>query len=165
MQCPACQHSNDKVLESRTIQNGSVIRRRRECLNCQFRYTTYEKIESQPLLVLKKNGTKQPFSKEKLMKGLQRAFEKRPIAFNEIKEVAETIEENIRANYNFEIPSHEVGRITLDTIYSVDQVAYLRFASVYQTFNSIEEFKNLVNKLQNKNHQPYSQKEGFEQIF
>jgi transcriptional repressor NrdR len=116
-------------------------------------------------LVLKKNGRKQPFLKEKLMKGLQRAFEKRPIAFNEIKEIAEDIEQNIRTNYNFEIPSHEVGRITLDTIYKVDQVAYLRFASVYQTFNSIEEFKNLVNQLQDHKHKLHLTKEEFDQFF
>ncbi len=150
MQCPSCQHTDDKVLESRTIQTGSIIRRRRECNQCSFRYTTYEKIEAQPLLVLKKNGKKQPFTKEKLLIGIQRAFEKRPIPFSDIKDLAGQIEETIRQQFNFEISSSDVGKITLEAIFKIDQVAYLRFASVYQTFDSIEEFKHLVNQLQNR---------------
>lgn len=152
MQCPSCQHADDKVLESRSVQNGTIIRRRRECNQCHFRYTTYEKIEAPPLMVIKKNSAKQPFNKKKLLNGLQRAFEKRPIPYSEIKDIATKIEEVIRSKFNFEIPSNEIGQITLNEIFKIDQVAYLRFASVYQTFDSIDEFKLLVNQLQNKEH-------------
>ncbi len=153
MQCPACQSTDDKVLESRTIQGGVIIRRRRECNACNFRFTTYEKIEAPPLMVIKKDGRKQPFDKKKILHGLQRAFEKRPILFSQIKELATEIEDDIRHKVNFEISSEEIGKITLQKIYKIDQVAYLRFASVYQTFDSVDEFKILVNQLKNHNNE------------
>ena len=148
MKCPSCQSPEDKVLESRTIQTGDIIRRRRECTICQFRFTTYERVEEKPLLVIKKNGKKELFNHQKLLKGLIRAFEKRPVMHEKIESITYEIEGYLKNIGIYELASEDIGRLTLEKIYYIDQVAYIRFASVYKKFKNIQEFKEIVNDIQ-----------------
>ena len=148
MKCPTCNSPEDKVIESRTIQTGDIIRRRRECTVCHFRFTTYERVEQKPLLVLKKNGKRELFNHQKLLKGLARAFEKRPVELDKIESITYEVEQHLKSMGIYEINSEDIGRLTLEKIYFIDQVAYIRFASVYKKFKNIQEFKEIVNDIQ-----------------
>ncbi|HOV14726.1 MAG TPA: transcriptional regulator NrdR [Spirochaetota bacterium] len=142
MKCPNCSNIDDKVIESRSIAGGISIRRRRECLNCGYRFTSYEHIEEKKLMVTKRDKRRELFSFEKLSNGIQKAFEKRPVPQNTIEKIINDIEEEaiLLAGDKHEIPSSELGEMAMEKIRAVDSVAYIRFASVYRKFEDISEF-------------------------
>ena len=154
MRCPHCQYKNTKVLDSRPIEEGRSIRRRRECESCQFRFTTFERIEEVPLIVVKKEGTREEYSREKLMRGLIRACEKRPVALEQLENIAVDIETELRNRGTSEVPSDEIGEMVMDRLANVDEVAYVRFASVYRQFKDIsvflDELKDLIRQDKNE---------------
>ena len=142
MRCPYCGKLDDKVIESRTMANGESIRRRRECLDCGYRFTSYERIEEKPFMVVKKDGRRQPFDRSKLEKGIQRALEKRSVATSTIENLINEIEDEaiMRGKSAREITTSELGELVLEYLYKFDKVAYIRFASAYKHFESLEEF-------------------------
>lgn len=148
MKCSSCQNKNTKVLDSRPIEDGRSIRRRRECENCSSRFTTFERIETLPLIVVKKDGVRQEYSREKLMRGLIRACEKRPVSLETIETIALNVEKEIRDIGTSEIESKEIGEVVMGLLVEVDDVAYVRFASVYRQFKDItvflDELKGLI---------------------
>jgi len=154
LRCPHCQYKNTKVLDSRPIEEGRSIRRRRECESCQFRFTTFERIEEVPLIVVKKEGTREEYSREKLMRGLIRACEKRPVALEQLENIAVDIETELRNRGTSEVPSDEIGEMVMDRLANVDEVAYVRFASVYRQFKDIsvflDELKDLIRQDKNE---------------
>ncbi|MBN6887956.1 transcriptional repressor NrdR [Cytobacillus horneckiae] len=154
MKCPSCQNNNTRVLDSRPVDESKSIRRRRECEKCAYRFTTFEKVEEIPLIVVKKEGTREEFSREKILRGLIKACEKRPVALKELEEITSEVEKELRSNGVSEIKSDEVGEMVMDRLVKVDDVAYVRFASVYRQFKDInvfiEELKELIKKEQTK---------------
>ncbi|MFD2654577.1 transcriptional regulator NrdR [Gracilibacillus thailandensis] len=148
MRCPHCHYKNTKVLDSRPIEEGRSIRRRRECESCDFRFTTFERIEEVPLIVVKKEGTREEYSRDKLMRGLIRACEKRPVALEQLEHIAVEIEKELRNRGTSEVKSDEIGEMVMDRLADVDEVAYVRFASVYRQFKDIsvflDELKDLI---------------------
>ena len=147
MKCPYCAHPESKVVDSRPSDEGSSIRRRRECLECHKRFTTYETMESLPLVVIKKDGSRQTFDKSKLLNGMIRACEKRPVPFHTLEEISNEIEQTLQNAMDREIPSAKIGELVMDRLKSVDEVAYVRFASVYRQFKDISTFMAELNKL------------------
>lgn len=147
MKCPYCSCEEDKVIDSRPTDEGATIRRRRECLNCHKRYTTYEKVESLPIMVIKKDGSRQPYEREKIRKGILRACEKRNISMGQIESILDTIEAQISNSLEREVTSAFIGEIVMDKLRELDEVAYVRFASVYRQFKDINTFMNELNKL------------------
>lgn len=149
MRCSNCQNKNTKVLDSRPIEEGRAIRRRRECERCGFRFTTFERIEEVPLIVVKKDGVRQEFSREKLMRGLIRACEKRPVALETIESIALEVEKKLRNAGNPEVSSNSIGEMVMELLSKVDEVSYVRFASVYRQFKDItvflDELKDIIN--------------------
>lgn len=139
MKCPECENLEDKVVETRESKEGNYIRRRRECLRCGKRFTTYEKVEDVPLMVVKKDGRREVFDIEKVRKGLYRAVEKRPIPSKQIEQVAHQLEELINSSEK-EIATRRIGEFIMEKLKALDKVAYVRFASVYLEFKSLEEF-------------------------
>ncbi|MBZ5201139.1 transcriptional regulator NrdR [Planomicrobium chinense] len=150
MKCPACQHNGTRVVDSRPVDDNKSIRRRRECESCGYRYTTFEKVEEMPLIVVKKDGSREEFSREKVLRGLIRACEKRPVSLEVLEEVVFDIEKNLRRAGNAEVKSEEVGELVMDRLAGIDEVAYVRFASVYRQFKDItvfiDELKDLLKK-------------------
>ena len=150
MKCPACQHNGTRVVDSRPIDEMKSIRRRRECESCGYRFTTLEKVEEMPLIVVKKDGSREEFSREKVLRGLIRACEKRPVSLEVLEEVVFTIEKDLRRAGNPEVKSEEVGELVMNRLATIDEVAYVRFASVYRQFKDItvfiDELKDLLNK-------------------
>ncbi|SHN06257.1 transcriptional regulator NrdR [Gracilibacillus kekensis] len=148
MRCPHCHYKNTKVLDSRPIEEGRSIRRRRECESCDFRFTTFERIEEVPLIVVKKEGTREEYSRDKLMRGLIRACEKRPVALEQLENIAVDIEKELRNRGTSEVQSDDIGEMVMDRLADVDEVAYVRFASVYRQFKDIsvflDELKDLI---------------------
>ncbi|EKE32116.1 transcriptional regulator NrdR [Salimicrobium jeotgali] len=146
--CPNCGDKNTRVLDSRPIEDGHAIRRRRECDNCDFRFTTFERVEEVPLIVVKKEGTREEFSREKLMRGLIRACEKRPVAVEDLEAVTHDIEKELRNRGVSEVNSKEIGEMVMKNLSEIDEVAYVRFASVYRQFKDInvfiDELKDLI---------------------
>ncbi|HZD17448.1 MAG TPA: transcriptional regulator NrdR [Actinomycetota bacterium] len=140
MRCPWCGHTEDKVVDSRPAERGEAIRRRRECLSCRRRYTTYERVEELGLMVVKRDGTREPWSREKMVAGIQKAIVNRPVTAQQVSRVADRIEERLRRR-GPEITSQEVGVEVLRNLQKLDQVAYLRFASVYKDFQEISDFE------------------------
>jgi len=140
MKCPYCRADNDKVIDSRASQDGFAIRRRRQCLHCDRRYTTYERIEEAVLKVIKKDGSREPFSREKLRAGLERACRKRPISDEQLDQVVTSIEDEVYATYDAEVVSRVLGELSLARLKPLDAVAYVRFASVYRDFQSVRDF-------------------------
>ncbi|MCQ9210032.1 transcriptional regulator NrdR [Granulicatella seriolae] len=134
MQCPKCQYNGSRVVDSRPADEGRAIRRRRECESCQFRFTTFERLERAPLLVVKRNGNREEFSREKLLNGLVRSAEKRPIALSQLEEVVNHVENELRQTGDNEISSSLIGELVMDQLAKIDDVAYIRFASVYRQF-------------------------------
>ncbi|MCL2588628.1 MAG: transcriptional regulator NrdR [Oscillospiraceae bacterium] len=147
MKCPYCAFGESKVIDSRPAEEGATIRRRRECLSCQKRFTTYETMERLPLLVIKRNGTRQPFDKVKLMKGLIHACEKRPVPTGDLEAIGNEIEQELQNRMEREISAMEIGELVLDRLKDLDAVAYVRFASVFRQFKDISTFLDEVNKL------------------
>lgn len=140
MRCPYCREDNDKVTDSRASEDGFAIRRRRECVSCKRRYTTYERLDDAPIKVVKKNGIRDPFSPTKIRQGLVKACWKRPISDEQIESVIAAIEQEVYANYDTEIGSQELGGIVMRQLGQLDQVAYVRFASVYRDFRDARDF-------------------------
>lgn len=149
MKCPDCGNTDDKVVETRESKENDYIRRRRECLNCGKRFTTYEKTEQIPLLVVKKDGRREEFDIDKIRKGLYRALEKRPISSKQIEQIAFQIEELVSGSER-EMSTNRIGEIIMEKLKLTDKVAYIRFASVYLDFRSLEEFHNELNNLLSK---------------
>ncbi|MGM8366265.1 transcriptional regulator NrdR [Virgibacillus sp. W0181] len=155
MKCSNCHNKSTKVLDSRPIEEGRAIRRRRECERCGFRFTTFERMEESPLVIVKKDGTRQEFSREKLIRGLIRACEKRPVPIEKIEEIAIGVEKEIRNSELSEIESKYIGEMVMTRLSEVDDLAYIRFASVYRQFKDInmflDELKELINRNKDKN--------------
>ncbi len=147
MKCPYCSFDEDKVIDSRPTDEGATIRRRRECLSCHKRYTTYEKVENLPVMVIKKDGTRQPYDRDKLRKGILRACEKRNISMDQIESLLDSIESKINNSLEREVTSEFIGELVMDNLRQLDEVAYVRFASVYRQFKDINTFMNELNKL------------------
>ncbi len=152
MRCPYCGGLDDKVIESRTLGTGESIRRRRECVGCGYRFTSYERIEEKPLMVVKRDGRRQPFDRTKLEKGICRALEKRPVSATMTDNLVSEIEDTalIRGRASREIPTAELGELVLEKLDGIDKVAYIRFASVYRHFENLDEFITEVNRLEAK---------------
>lgn len=150
MNCPFCSYHETKVVDSRPTDEGQAIRRRRECLGCKKRFTTYEKVEEIPIVIIKTDGTRESFNRNKLMNGLIKSFEKRPITMSRIEEIVNKIEKNLYNSMEKEIPSKHIGELVMQELKSIDEVAYVRFASVYRSFKDIntymEELKKLLNE-------------------
>jgi transcriptional repressor NrdR len=140
MKCPNCLADNDRVLDSRASQDGFAIRRRRECLACRRRYTTYERIEATTVKIIKKDGTREPFDRLKIKQGLEKACWKRPIGDEQIEAVVAAVENELEANFEAEVPSREVGELVMRRLRELDAVAYVRFASVYRRFQDARDF-------------------------
>jgi len=140
MRCPFCKSDNDKVVDSRSSEGGTVIRRRRECLECKRRYTTYERIEEIPLRVVKKDGTRQPFERQKILVGLMKACEKRPVPTEVLERIVEKIELQLADVADREVSTRQIGEMVMQHLRELDQVAYVRFASVYRAFKDINQF-------------------------
>ncbi|MCD6540026.1 MAG: transcriptional repressor NrdR [Candidatus Omnitrophica bacterium] len=140
MKCPFCGHKEDKVIDSRSIQDDSSIRRRRECLQCGKRFTTYEYIEKIPLMVIKKDSRREPFDRNKILQGLIKASQKRPISMAQLESLVEEVEKEIQKKYDREIESKVIGELVIQRLARLDDVAYVRFASVYRQFKDVNEF-------------------------
>ena len=140
MKCPFCGHMEDKVIDSRPAEDGSAIRRRRECLSCSSRFTTYEKVELLPLLVIKKDGTREAYSPEKLLGGLMKACEKRPVSSEQLTQIVTYVENQIQNTTKREISTNEIGEMVMQQLKDIDEVAYVRFASVYRQFKDVNSF-------------------------
>ena len=140
MRCPICGKDNDKVVDSRNAQGGSIIRRRRKCLECRHKFTTYEAVEQTPLYVVKKDDRREPFQQKKLTDGIVTACKKRPVSMDAIERLARRIEMDIRAAYRAEVLSAKIGELVMNGLKELDDVAYVRFASVYRQFKDIDEF-------------------------
>ena len=152
MKCPICYYQDTKVVDSRVATDGLSIRRRRECLKCSFRFSTYEEVEILDLTVVKRDGTKESYSREKIVKGLKRALEKRPVTDDKFKKLVHAIERDLQAERKSEVTASKVGSIIMKHLKKADQVAYIRFASVYESFKDAQEFKRELNKLIKKKH-------------
>ncbi len=149
MRCPHCGSLEDKVIESRTLANGDSIRRRRECIECGYRFTSYERIEEKQFMVIKRDGRRQPFDRKKLEHGIERALEKRPFSTMMIDNIVSEIEDEaaMSGKAAHEISSQALGELVLARLYDIDKVAYIRFASVYRHFENLAEFISEVNKV------------------
>jgi transcriptional repressor NrdR len=140
MKCPFCKVDDDRVVDSRASSDGFAIRRRRECTSCNRRYTTYERIEESPLRVVKKDDRREPFDRRKILSGLLKACEKRPVSLEALEQITETIEGKVLETFEREVPSTYIGQLVMSELRKLDQVAYVRFASVYREFKDIHEF-------------------------
>lgn len=140
MQCPSCQHTDSRVLESRAADGGRSVRRRRECLNCDFRFTTYERVETVPVTVIKRNGTRETFNRAKLLHGLLRACEKTGLEPARLETVVDEIELELQQRSSREVASAEIGELVLEQLRGISEVAYVRFASVYRQFKGVSDF-------------------------
>jgi transcriptional repressor NrdR len=147
MRCPFCGFLESKVIDSRESKKGISIRRRRECLSCKRRFTTYEKIEEIPYMVVKKDGTRQPFDSQKLLRGMMKSCEKRPIQISQLEEIVEEIESLLQDRPDKEIGVAEIGQLVMDRLRDLDKVAYVRFASVYREFKDVAEFRQELEDL------------------
>lgn len=149
MKCPYCSYEESKVIDSRPTDEGERIRRRRECLNCQKRFTTYEIIESLPIVVIKKDKSREVFNRDKLVNGMLKACEKRPVSINDIERAVDDIEAKLQNSLDREVTSDAIGELVMDKLKSLDEVAYVRFASVYRQFKDISTFMDELSKLLN----------------
>lgn len=150
MKCPNCSHLEDMVVDSRSLADGAIIRRRRECLKCQHRFTTYERVEEVPLKVIKKDGRREDYDRHKLMNGIVKACEKRPVGMEQIENLVQDIEQQIEKEGKREMGSKKIGEIVMKKLYKIDEVAYVRFASVYRQFKDISQFMHEVKGLLGK---------------
>lgn len=147
MKCPYCGFAESKVIDSRPADEGSSIRRRRECLSCRKRFTTYETVESLPMVVVKKDGSRQSFDRRKILGGMIRACEKRPVPMAEMERAAEEIEQEVQNSMEREVSTRKVGEMVMERLKEIDEVAYVRFASVYRQFKDLDTFMKELNKL------------------
>jgi transcriptional repressor NrdR len=151
MKCPFCDYSGTKVLDSRSANENKSIRRRRECEKCTRRFTTFEMVEEMPLIVIKKDGSREEFSREKMLRGLIRACEKRPVSMEKLEMIVSEVEMQLRNTANAEVDSRDIGEIVMEQLYPVDEVAYIRFASVYRQFKDINMFLKELTQILGKN--------------
>lgn len=147
MRCPFCGYAESKVIDSRPAEEGATIRRRRECLACQKRFTTYEIMERLPLVVVKRDGSRQTFDKIKVLNGMLRACEKRPVPLQKLENIADEIEQELQNSLEREVTTTEIGEMVMDRLKDVDEVAYVRFASVYRQFKDVKTFFDELTKL------------------
>ena len=147
MTCPFCGHQQDKVIDSRESKEGDLIRRRRECLACARRFTTYERIDEIPYMVVKKDGRREKFDRQKVLNGLLRACEKRPVSMSKLAELVDEVERRLSESVEREISTTEVGELLMDRLRSLDKIAYVRFASVYRDFQDVEAFRDALESL------------------
>ncbi len=147
MKCPFCGFLESKVIDSRPAEEGTTIRRRRECLACQKRFTTYETIEHMPLVVVKRDGARQTFDRAKIINGVARACDKRPVAYEQFEKIADEIEQELQSNLEREVSTVDIGEMVMKRLKDVDEVAYVRFASVYRSFKDINTFMEELSKL------------------
>ncbi|OUM86748.1 MAG: transcriptional regulator NrdR [Bacillus thermozeamaize] len=162
MRCPYCQHMGTRVLDSRPVNDGKSIRRRRECEQCNRRFTTFEMVEEAPLYVIKKDGTREEFSREKLLRGILRACEKRPIPIEQLETLVNEIEKELRSVVQSEVPSREIGEMVMRRLYDIDDVAYVRFASVYRQFKDIHVFLQELSEMLNTQRKEQRKEQGSE---
>jgi len=154
MKCPFCGAIEDRVVDSRTTKDNSIIRRRRECESCEKRFTTYERIEETLPLIIKKDNRREPFDRQKIISGLQKACEKRPISIREIETLVDEIEHQFQESGEKEIPASSVGEMVMKRLQKLDEVAYVRFASVYRSFRDVNEFMSELQDLVGQRHTP-----------
>ena len=147
MKCPFCGYADSKVIDSRPAEDGTTIRRRRECLDCQKRFTTYEIIERMPLVVIKRDGSRQSFDRVKVINGILRACEKRPVSVLQIEAVADEVEQELRGRLESEVQSERIGEMVMDRLKKLDEISYVRFASVYRSFKDIQTFMEELAKI------------------
>jgi len=151
VRCPFCHHQESKVIDSRSSEEGVAIRRRRECLKCERRFTTYERIEEEPLIIIKKDGRREPFNRDKILNGLRKACEKRPLSLDTLEKIADEVEREIRKRNEKETSSAVIGELIMNSLKDIDEVAYVRFASVYRQFKDLDIFmRELQNLLGSK---------------
>jgi transcriptional repressor NrdR len=150
VRCPFCQAEDSRVIDSRSCEDGVAIRRRRECVVCKRRFTSYERVEERPLLVVKKNGTREQFDRNKLLSGIDRACRKRPVSIEQIEHMVNLIEAELRDKNEREISSMAIGEIVMDKLRDLDEVAYVRFASVYRQFTDLNSFINTIDQMKQK---------------
>jgi transcriptional repressor NrdR len=150
MRCPVCGERDTRVVDSRDLDDSATIRRRRECAACSTRFTTYERIEAARLLIVKRDGTRQEFDRDKLANGLRKALTRRPVPDGAAEQAADEIEAILRSEGITEVPSARVGKLAMEKLHDLDQIAYIRFASVYQSFEGIEDLKREVDSLFDK---------------
>lgn len=150
MRCPFCDHPDSKVIDSRASEEGNAIRRRRECLICQKRFTTYERIEETPLIVVKKDGSRETFDRQKVFNGLLKACEKRPVPVNTIEQIVDKVERELRNRMDQELSTNVIGELVMNALKEVDEVAYVRFASVYRQFKDLDIFMQELQTLLGK---------------
>jgi transcriptional repressor NrdR len=146
MKCPFCEHIDDKVIDSRMSAEGMSIRRRRECLKCGKRFTTYEYVENAPMMVVKRDGTRKRFDREKIKEGIIKACEKRPVSMDKVEEMVEEITKEVHKKAEREVKTTIIGKMVMDKLYGLDEVAYVRFASVYRRFKDVSHFKKELEK-------------------
>ena len=147
MHCAKCGFEESKVIDSRSIEEGNSIRRRRECLKCSYRFTTYEKVEVTPIVVIKRNGLREQFDRDKILNGILRSCEKRPVSLNVIEKIVDDIELELNNSLIREVESNKLGEMVMERLKPIDEISYVRFASVYRQFKDINEFKEELNKL------------------
>lgn len=157
MKCPFCGHDEDRVIDSRSTEEGTAIRRRRECLKCSGRFTSYERVETHPLAVIKKDGRREPFDRQKVLSGILKACQKRPISTQEIERIVSEIEKALSDRMKREVDSSEIGELVMERLQGLDQVAYVRFASVYRRFEDASDFVKEVKGLGAGDEEPQSQ--------
>lgn len=147
MKCPYCEYFESKVIDSRPTDEGQAIRRRRECINCSKRFTTYEKIEEIPIMIVKKDGNRQAYDRNKILNGILKSCEKRPVSMSIIEKIVDDIEKNLSNSLEKEITSVEIGEMVMNKLKDVDEVAYVRFASVYRQFKDVNSFMEELKKI------------------
>ena len=147
MKCPYCGDEESKVIDSRPTEDGERIRRRRECEECQHRFTTYERVEERTLVVVKKDGTREQFSRDKIFNGIIRSAQKRPVSSDEIEEIVNRIEQKVRSQSDNEINSEYIGSLVMDELAELDEITYVRFASVYRSFKDVGELESLLKQI------------------
>jgi transcriptional repressor NrdR len=147
VKCPRCGNESDKVVDSRAVRDGRAVRRRRECLDCNERYTTYEAVETRPVLVVKRSGERVAYHRSKVIVGVTKACEKRPVHLEQIEIIVDRVEQKLAGSGRREVPSEAIGLYVLEELRQVDEVAYVRFASVYRSFQNVDEFFNLLRDL------------------
>lgn len=151
MICPHCHKNGSRVVDSRPSEDGTFIRRRRECIHCGFRFTTFERYEESPLLVIKKDGTRQEFNRRKILNGLIRSAEKRPVSMERLTAIANSVENKVRSLGENEVSSQLIGRYVMDQLKDIDEIAYIRFASVYRQFKDVDAFMNEIQSMMKAN--------------
>lgn len=164
MKCPFCGSHENRVVDSRPTDEGDTIRRRRECLSCQKRFTTYEKVEILPLIVIKKDNSRETFNRDKLMRGISRACEKRPITADQMHKLADEIETQLSNSLEREVSSQSIGELLMEKLKKLDQVAYVRFASVYRDFSDIDTFLDEIHKIRIEENQDF-RRQGYDEIY